>query len=87
HENRAIWPFGGSTEGVQGCSAGVGAMKEVFKVITFIGVTSVFGILFALLVLGAAAESREWEKFKAEHNCRVTGKMSGDVNVGYGVST
>ncbi|MFO3777826.1 hypothetical protein [Serratia marcescens] len=62
-------------------------MKEFFKVLTFIGVTSVFGILFALLVLGAAAESREWEKFKVEHNCRVTGKMSGDTNVGYGVST
>ncbi|MGX1957076.1 hypothetical protein [Serratia proteamaculans] len=62
-------------------------MKEFFKVLGVIGVAGVFGLLLCLLVLAAAAESREWEKFKSDHNCRITGKMDGDVNVGYGVST
>lgn len=62
-------------------------MKELFKVLSVIGIAGSFGVLLCLLILVYQEEAREWEKFKADYNCRITGKMEGDVNVGYGVST
>lgn len=42
--------------------------------------------LFALLFSFSVAENREWEAFKVAHQCKVTQKVRGDVNVGVGTT-
>ncbi len=41
--------------------------------------------LFALLVVGLVMEAKEWNAYKAAHNCKVVGKMDGSH--GFGIST
>lgn len=46
-------------------------------------IAALFGLAaaaaLALVVYAAIAESRQWEEFSAAHDCKVTGRMSGDV--------
>lgn len=37
----------------------------------------------ALCIYGAVAEGRAWEEFAAAHDCKVTGRITGDVVTGF----
>lgn len=64
--------------------------EGVFAIFATIG-----AILFGLFVWAVIAEAREWETFRAAHECKIVGKMSGDVfntfdakgNVGIGFTS
>lgn len=38
---------------------------------------------FGLLLWAAAVEQKNWEKFAATHECKVTGKVAGYTTYGY----
>lgn len=44
-------------------------------------------MLFILLCVAAWQEGEEWEQFKVQHSCKITGKMDGDLVVGFGTSS
>ncbi|OAT35738.1 hypothetical protein M988_4435 [Hafnia paralvei ATCC 29927] len=50
--------------------------------ITIIGV----GFFFVLIVVYAVNESKEWDDFKQQHNCKVVQKVQGDINTGVGIT-
>jgi hypothetical protein len=51
-----------------------------------IGIGFLVAAVVVVAVGVALAESREWDTFKAAHECRVVGKMSGSVTTGVGVA-
>ena len=50
-------------------------------VVTFVGVI----VLIVLVVLYAIQEQREWNEFAATHDCKVIGKMRGQMVTGTGI--
>lgn len=57
-----------------------------------IGRAAIVGVVLVLLLLIAFGiylmhEEREWEKFKADHNCTLVGKVDGKSMPGYGISS
>ena len=44
---------------------------------------SVFALI-PLMIYASIQEQSEWESFAAEHDCKVVGRMKGDVGVGVG---
>lgn len=42
-------------------------------------VTVILIILLILAILAAIEEGRDWQRFKVEHNCKVTARINGDV--------
>lgn len=51
----------------------------------FGAIALVFALMMVGLVAAAIHESNKWEAFKVAHNCRIVGKMSGDVFNTFGV--
>lgn len=43
--------------------------------------------VFVLGVVASVNSHDKWEAFRVEHNCRITGRMDGSTDIGFGLST
>jgi len=60
-------------------------LKEIFFGDSFVIKITIGIVILLAIALGLSFKSeREWAKFKAEHNCKVVGHMSGSVGTGFG---
>lgn len=54
------------------------------EIVFFIGMAFCIG-LFVLAMWALMDSAKRWEEFKSQHNCKIVGKIDGDVVVGTGI--
>ncbi len=47
-------------------------------------ILTVIILLFLVLCYASYKDSKNWQKFSIEHNCKIVSKISGSTNVGVG---
>lgn len=40
-------------------------------------------VVLVLAIVGISSENAEWEQFRQTHDCKITGRMSGDLITGF----
>jgi hypothetical protein len=61
-------------------------IRDMIKNMTLLEATVVGIIVLFLLSISylAYAESKQWQKFSAEHNCKIISYDAGSTNIGFG---